>query len=170
MNKICFQPILILTSLVMILSCGPQLQTEEVETPLITMKAEGPLFEGANSATATWEFDLAEIIGSLEGSVKEAKVISAEVELLETEDLPALEKMVLEVTSKNTSMARVGLFEGKMESGQVFALNIANKQENLANAFQDGKMTFVGDFDLLEEEYWSNVQFSLKVKFEIGIK
>ncbi|MCH7410025.1 hypothetical protein MM239_11520 [Belliella sp. DSM 111904] len=170
MNKILSQSYLVLFTLFVIVSCGPQLQTEQIETPLLTLKAEGPLFEGANSATATWELDLGKILGSLEGSVKEAKVISVEVELLNTEDLPALEKMVLEVTSKNTSMTRVGLFEGKMESGQVFALSIANKQENLANAFQDGKMTFVGDFDLLEEEYWSNVQFSLKVKFEIGIK
>jgi hypothetical protein len=31
-------------------------------------------------------------------------------------------------------------------------------------------MTFVGDFDLMDEEYWGNVEFALQVKFELGIK
>jgi hypothetical protein len=75
--------------------------------------------------------------------------------------------MVFEVTSKNTPMARIGLYEGVISEGEVFALDIAEEQENLASAFTDGKMTFVGDFDLIDEEYWGNVEFTLLVKFEI---
>jgi hypothetical protein len=65
-------------------------------------------------------------------------------------------------------MTRIGLYEGKITPGQPFTLTIAAEQENLASAFADGKITFVGDFDVLDEEYMGNVAFTLKVKFELG--
>lgn len=152
------------------IGCTSDLKLVEIETPQLQLAAEGPLFEGANSATATWEFDLKEILGGDQGEISKAKITSVEVVLKGSEDLPALEKMVFEVTSKNTPMTRVGLYEGEIIQGQGFVLNIAEQQENLASAFADGKMTFVGDFDLKDLEYYKNVEFTLQVKFEIGIK
>lgn len=151
-------------------SCKSDLTILEIETPELLLSAEGPLFEGANSATSTWEFDLSKIIGSNEMKVSKAKITSVQVMVKGSDELPSLEKMVFEVTSKNTSMTRVGLYEGVIREGQVFALNITDQQENLASAFADGKITFVGDFDLIDEEYWENVEFTLQVKFELGIK
>ena len=67
-------------------------------------------------------------------------------------------------------MTRIGLYEGKITSGQSFNLTIADEQEDLSSAFADGKLTFVGDFDLIDEEYLGNVKFTLKVKFELETK
>jgi len=149
--------------------CTGNSTVQEIVSPELTLSAEGPLYAGANSATATWEFDLAEILGNSQIKVSEAKITSVEVIVLPSENLPAMEKMVFEVTSKNTPMTRVGLFEGAITAGQTIALTIAAEQENLASAFADGKMTFVGDFDLIDEEYLGNVEFTLKVKFEAWI-
>ena len=162
--------IFIIPILMGIISCTGNLNTIEIETPELQLSAEGPLFEGANSATSTWEFNLGEILGNDEAKVAQAKVTSVKVILKGADELPALEKMVFEITSKNTSMTRIGLYEEGIREGQAFFLNIADKQENLASAFADGKMTFVGDFDLVDEEYWGNVEFTLQVKFELGIK
>jgi hypothetical protein len=156
--------------LIVMAGCTGSSTIQEIETPELQLSAEGPLYGGSNSATATWEFDLSELLGSKEKQVSEAKITSVEVILKGVENLPALEKMVLEVTSKNTAMTRIGLYEGAIGEGQAVALTIASEQENLASAFADGKMTFVGDFDLLDEEYLGNVEFALKVKFELGIK
>lgn len=157
--------------MLLLVSCGSNLKTIEVETPELDMLAEGPLFEGANTATASWEFDLQSLIGDEGSIVSKAKVTAIEIRLVnEEEELPSLEKMVFEVTSQNTSMTRVGLYESGLKIDENIKLSVAGKQENLASAFQDGRMTFVGDFDLLEEEYWDNVTFKVKVKFEIGIK
>lgn len=156
--------------LALIVSCGGNLNTIEVETPELDMVAEGPLFEGSNTATATWEFDLSSLLGDQGNKVSKAKVTAIEIRLVPEEDLPSLEKMVFEVTSQSTSMTRVGLYNSELDSDEVMELSVAGKQENLASAFQDGRMTFVGDFDLLEEEYWDNVAFKIKVKFELGIK
>ncbi len=150
--------------------CTGSSTSQQLETPELQLSAEGPLYAGANSSTATWEFDLTEILGNAEKEVSEARITSVEVLLIGADSLPAMEKMVFEVTSKNTPMTRIGLYEGKITPGQSFNLTIADEQENLAGAFADGKMTFVGDFDLLDEEYMGNVEFILKVKFDLGIK
>lgn len=155
--------------LVGLAGCTNNLTVLEIETPQLLLSADGPLFEGANSATSTWEFDLSEILGNDELKVAKAKIISVQVMVKGSDELPSLEKMVFEVTSKNTSMTRIGLYEGAIREGQVFALNIADQQENLAAAFADGKMTFVGDFNMIDEEYWEDVEFTLQVKFELGI-
>lgn len=151
-------------------ACSGNLTTVVVETPELELVAEGPLFEGANSSTASWEFDVNQLLGEVQGKVSKAKVAAVEITLLDGEELPAMEKMVFELTSQNTSMTRVGLYEGAITAGQSVSLSIADKQDNLASAFNDGRITFVGDFDLLEEEYWGNVQFVVKVTFELGIK
>ena len=148
--------------------CTGSSSSQSLETPELQLSAEGPLYAGANSATATWEFDLKEVLGKTGTEVSEAKITSVEVVLTAADTLPAMEKMVFEMTSKNTPMTRIGLYEGKITPGQPFALTIAAEQENLASAFADGKITFVGDFDVLDEEYMGNVAFTLKVKFELG--
>ena len=167
-------PIIKLSAIIFLLiglaGCTGSSTIQEIETPELQLSAEGPLYGGANSTTATWDFDLSELLGNKEGQVSEAKITSVEVTLKGAENLPALEKMVFEVTSKNTAMTRIGLYEGAISEGQGIYLTIADEQENLASAFADGKMTFVGDFDLIDEEYMGNVEFALKVKFELGIK
>lgn len=157
-------------TVIILAACSGNLTTVVVETPALELVAEGPLFEGANSSTASWEFDVNQLLGEVQGKVSKAKVAAVEITLLDGEELPALEKMVFELTSQNTSMTRVGLYEGAFTAGQPISLNIADKQENLASAFDDGRITFVGDFDLLEEEFWGNVKFGVKVTFELGIK
>jgi hypothetical protein len=161
-----FTPLLV----VLVFSCGEELQTREVETPELEMVAEGPLFEGANTATASWEFDLQSLLGEDDVRVSQAKVTSIKIKLVPQEDLPEIDKMVFEITSQNTSMTRVGLFEQGIKQGETINLSLADNQENITKAFQDGKMTFVGDFDLMAEEFWGNVRFMVKVTFELGLK
>lgn len=160
-------------SISFLFSCSGETEKLIINSPELQLSAEGPLFEGANTATASWEFNLSELIGKTEqekANIKNAKLTQVEIILQNSEELPGIEKMVFEMTSKNTPMTRLGLYEGKIESGKPFGLSLASKQEKLASAFEDGKITFVGDFDLLEEEYWDDIHFSLKATFELEIK
>lgn len=162
--------LLVLLLFIGLTGCTGNSTTQQLETPELQLSAEGPLYAGANSSTATWEFDLAEVLGNAEKEISEARITSVEVQLTGADSLPAMEKMVFEVTSKNTPMTRIGLYEGKITPGQPFTLTIAEEQEDLAAAFADGKLTFVGDFDMIDEEYLGNVAFKLKVKFELATK
>jgi hypothetical protein len=154
-------------------SCSTETENHTVNSPELQLTAEGPLFEGANTATASWEFDLAELLGRTqegEVNVKSARLTQLEIILEEGDNLPGIQNMVFEMTSKNTPMTRLALYEGRIEPGQAISPNVASQQEKLSTAFQDGKITFVGDFDLLEEEYWDDIQFRLRATFEIEIK
>lgn len=173
MNNRLITYLLSLFALASMIACSGESEMIRIESPQLEMKAEGPLFEGANTATASWEFDLNTLLGqSLDQNLKlkNAKLISVDIILKDTEELPELEKMVFELTSKNTPMTRLGLFEGKINANVPFQLSLAAKQENLNSAFEDGKITFVGDFDLQEEEYWEDINFSLKAVFELEVK
>jgi len=154
-------------------SCAAETETHTVNTSEILLSAEGPLFEGANTATASWEFNLAELVGRTgdgQIDVKNARITHVEIVLEEGDNLPGIENMVFEMTSRNTPMTRVGLYEGRIAPGQPVELNVASQQEKLASAFEEGKITFVGDFDLLEEEYWENIQFIMRATFELEVK
>ena len=172
MRIINLHQLLILLLAVLLHACGGKTKSIEVTTPTLELTAEGPLFEGANTATATWELDLQTLLaeaGVEQAKLKEAKIKRITITLQDGEELPSLEKMVMELTSKNLSMTRVGLYEGKIEAGKAFELAVAQQQENLKAAFEDGKITFVGDFDLIDDEYWESLQFTLSVTFELGV-
>jgi hypothetical protein len=152
-------------------ACSGETETLTIQSPELRLSAEGPLFEGANTATASWEFNLSDLTdGKGMAGIKNAKLTQVEITLDEAEDIPRIEKMVFEMTSKNTPMTRLGLYEGAIEPGTPFVLNLASRQEKLASAFEDEKITFVGDFDLLVEEYWEDIHFGLKATFELEIK
>jgi len=154
-------------------SCSTETESHTVNSPELLLSAEGPLFEGANTATASWEFDLAELVGSNQDgktNVRSARLIGVEIILEEGDNIPGMENMVFEMTSRNTPMTRLGLYEGRIEPGLAISPNVASQQEKLSTAFEDGKITFVGDFDLLEEEYWDDVRFRLRATFELEIK
>jgi hypothetical protein len=168
MQKLLIKLSVLTIIFLVVAGCSGNSTKQKLETPELQMIAEGPLYSGANSAMATWEFDLRELLGNQVKEVSDAKITAVEVTLKGAENLPELEKMVLEVTSKNTPMTRIGLYEGAISAGKSFTMNIAEEQENIASAFVDGKMTFVGDFDSKDEEYLGNLEFTLKVKFELG--
>lgn len=173
MKNSFFTYLILLFAIVLNFSCTEESEKIRIESPQLVMKAEGPLFEGANTATASWEFDLNGLLDQFQDQnlkLQNAKLSSVEIMLEDTENMPELEKMVFELTSKNTPMTRLGLFEGKIAPNVPFQLSIAAKQENLNAAFEDGKITFVGDFDLQEEEYWEDINFSLKAVFELEVK
>ena len=85
--SILFLVVLLFVGLV---GCTGSSTTQQLETPELQLSAEGPLYAGANSSTATWEFDLTEILGNAEKEVSEARITSVEVLLLGADRLPAM--------------------------------------------------------------------------------
>lgn len=153
-------------------SCSVETETYVVETPALKLTAAGPLFEGSNTATTTWEFQLADLFPELEGDIQlhEAKVTAVKITPIGEEDFPKVDKMVMEIKSKYISMTRIGLLESNIKSGRTYNLLIADKQKDIATALQDERITFIGDFDMLDEEYYEDVSFNIHITFEIQLK
>ncbi len=153
-------------------SCSVNTESYELSSPTLELKAVGPLFEGSNTATATWEFSLKEILPELEDESLLHRVEITAIEVISKPglDFPKVGKMVMEMKSAYTSMTRIGLLETNMQKEKTYKLQIAGKQEELTTAFKDERITFVGDFDMLEEDFYDDVVFDLKVTFNVEIK
>lgn len=166
-KSLTFLSLLIILSITF--SCAVETEKHEVSTPILDLKAVGPLFEGSNTATATWEFSLEELFPDLEGDiiVKKAKITGINVKPRTGMDFPKVGKMVMEMKSKYTSMTRIGLLESNIQPDKSYNLQIAGKQKELETAFTDERITFVGDFDMLDEDFYEDVVFDLQVTFEV---
>ena len=56
-------------------ACTGSTSTEQLESPELQLMAEGPLYAGANSSTATWEFEVAQLIGEGNKKISEARYL-----------------------------------------------------------------------------------------------
>lgn len=151
------------------ISCSVETDLHQITTPTLNLKATGPLFEGSNTATATWEFSLEELFPNLEGDIKVEKATITKINVQPKPDLdyPKIGKMVMEMKSKYTSMTRIGLLEKNIQKDKSYDLQIAGKQKDIDVAITDERITFVGDFDMLDEDFYDDVSFDLQVTFEI---
>ncbi|GGE07516.1 hypothetical protein [Psychroflexus salis] len=150
-------------------SCSVETEKHEIVTPVLELKAVGPLFEGSNTSTATWEFTLEELFPTIEGEViiEKARITAIQVKPKSNLDLPKISKMVMEMKSKYTKMNRIGLLESNIQQDKTYDLQIADEQEEVDVAITDERITFVGDFDMLDEDFYEDVIFDLQVSFEI---
>lgn len=161
--------LLICLSAILITSCSVETETHIIETPVLELKATGPLFEGSNTATVTWEYSLKDLFPEISNEIviEDARVSTIKIIPKLDVDYPELGKVVMEMKPKNTSMTRVGLLETNFDTSQANSLNVAEIQEDFDEAFVDERLTFVGDFDLKDEEYFDDLSFDLVVTFEI---
>lgn len=168
MNRILISLGLLFSSF-LIVSCSGETQQHTLNTPTLQLKAVGPLFQGSNTATAEWSYSLKDLFPDLEGdiNIESAKITAIEVIPVEDVNYPELGTMVMEMKPKNTPMMRVGLLNSQLNTTTTNTLDIAEIQEDLELAFADGMLIFVGDFDLVEEEYFDDLVFNLIVTFEI---
>lgn len=171
MKKRFFYAIVFLLTLFMV-SCSVETESHLVETPVLKLKAAGPMFEGSNTATASWEFDLNELLSDEfpNEDFKDARIHEIKIMTPQDEDFPKMNKMVMEMKSKYTSMNRIGLLEENIQHNRSYSFKVADQQEEVLKALKDEKITFVGDFDLLEEEFYDDISFDLQVVVEVMVK
>jgi len=150
-------------------SCSVETETHIVETPVLDLKASGPMFQGSNTATVTWEYTLKELFPEVENEIviEDARISSIKISPVNNFDYPDIGKIVMEMKPKNTSMSRVGLLEENFSTTSANGLTIADVQEDFDEAFKDERLTFVADFDLKDEEYYDDIDFELVVTFEV---
>lgn len=160
---------LLIIMVVLTISCSVETETHIVETPVLELEATGPLFQGSNTATVTWEYSLEELFPKINNEIviESARVSTLKIIPKKSVDYPSLGKVVMEMKPKNTNMTRVGLLETSFDNNKANSLNVAEIQEDFEEAFKDEKLTFVADFDLLDEEYYDDISFDLVATFEI---
>lgn len=161
--------IICVTLFTVTISCSVETDKHTITTPTLDLKAVGPLFEGSNTATATWNFNLNELFPDVEGDlmIEKAKITQINLKPKPNVDYPKIGKVVVEMKSKYSNMVRIGLLETNIQTDKNYNLQVADKQEDINVALADERITFVGDFDILDEEFYEDLIFDLQVTFEV---
>ena len=153
---------LFISALITIFSACTSSQQMEWTTDKVSIVATGPLFEGANTGTFDWSFDLAAALEGLEKveDLMEARLVSIE---LIPEAAEVLEDITIQLAGEQAGMQKVAFMDA---AGNI---QVAEKQENLASFFQDNYPTLVADFNLVEDWYddysiEARLTFSFKVR------
>lgn len=139
----------------LLISCS-NVETHTLTLTDVELVAEGPLFEGANMATADQDIDLTASIESLEGaykSVKSAKLTSAVLHMIDTISFNFIDDISLLLASDNADMTQVALLSEVPPDATVVELNVGNDQKGLNKILNDEKITFVADMNINQDTF-----------------
>lgn len=155
-------------------SCSGETKTYTITTPELTLVAEGPLFEGSNTATFDWKFNAADYFDGRDPAslkFKEAKIkYITIIGCGENETMPEIDEIVVEIAAPGTSMMRVGYLQQNIEPCTEYTMQVADIQKKLEDFFKQSGITFVADLNVLDEEYWDDAELKIKVEFEFTVK
>jgi hypothetical protein len=162
---------LCLASTAFLSSCG---STESIENKSISVEviASGPLFEGSNTATGTYEVNLSELTGIPDFDVSNLKNVTIESAALKTSsDLitAGISQIGLSLTSKNADMQQVAFANEEQIIGNQATFKLATELKDLAKYFQDDKLTIVTDMilqDDVEEDFTGTILITLNLEIK----
>jgi hypothetical protein len=172
--KSCKQyPFLLAFCFLLLNSCSYETKTYNFATAELNIVAEGPLFGGSNTATAIWKINPEEFFDNK--NPKDLKFAKGKVTRIiissdSGTDLPKLNSVVVEIAAPETSMIRLGILEENILSGNSYELKLAENQDDLYKFFYQNEITFVADVNMLDEEYYDDLELKILVEFEFETK
>lgn len=151
--------------MLLLYACGT-VTTLEVPDQKIVVKAVGPLFEGVNTATASFKFkDL------LPGNTDLSTIHSVKIEQFKLVPLgegnPENKGFTALLASPNSSMQQFGFSTTSKTDTLTFSL--AENQDFLNDVLKDSTQTIVLDFNLAEDLY-DNMEFEAQIQWNIQLK
>lgn len=157
---------------IFLLACSGAGEKVDLTVTDLELFAEGYLFDGSNTATATWSFDQAKILeekGHTGKKISQARITSITLSSEQSAELPSIDKVVIEMAAPGTRMIRIGLLQESLEPGESYPLQIADTQKGLEKFFEQQEITFVADANLLED-FEDDLRLKLRVSFELEVK
>lgn len=155
----------LLALLLVAVACG---KTEKVDysTDEIVLTAEGPLYDGSNTATATWKADMADILG--EGKMAGARLTAVTITAAEPADLALINDITLQFAGKDVAMQKVAFLNPLPDGSTSVTLQVADEQKGLADFFALSEITIVADLNL-KGEYEGNMTLKAKLDFSFDV-
>jgi len=131
-------------------ACGSK-ETLRFESGPITLSAEGPLFEGANTAQGNWETGLAEFLkenGATLDQLKHARVVEATLAADSANGLNGIRSVSVMMATDAADMVQVAVLNPLPADAQTVTLSTAAEQKGLADHLRQNTITVVADLDL----------------------
>ncbi len=169
-SKILFQTMCFL--LILSVACNTETKKHILTTDSIELIAEGPLFEGSNTVQGELQTPLQNLIETLKlnsDQIKNAKLTVAEIVLADSMESGLITSLTLSLASDNTEMIQVGVINPLPAGKTSFKLQVAGKQEKLAELLKQDKVYVVADA-MLSKDIEASLELKCKLEFEIETK
>ena len=162
-----FRLFFLLLSVLVLSACKNKIETKTYTLENVEFVAEGPLFEGANSAQYEVVVDAAKLYayGQTVDNIKEAKLISCELVASDSSDFGNVSGFVLQLTAENADMTEFALLN-QVNGGKNVQLKASEK--DAGNFFKQNKFILLMD-TYLKQDQEENLKFKANIVFEVKI-
>jgi len=155
----------------LLISCG-KVETYTFSTGDVELTAEGPLFEGANTATGDYTVDLSSFLeehGAKISDISEAKLKSAQLTILDTLNFNFVNEITLLIAGDVADMQKVGVLNPVPGDQSRVEVQVAQDQSKIAAFFKEAMMTYVVDFNITQDTF-IDVRMIGNFEFDISLK
>lgn len=143
-----FPSVLLVTTV--LVGCGKS-ETLLYESGPIQLTAEGPLFEGTNTAQGSWQPGMGEFLkenGATLDQLREARVLSALLSTSDDAGFSGMRSASVMLASDASDMQQVAVLNPFPQEQDSAELTIAGEQKGLAGHLRQEQVTVVADLDI----------------------
>jgi hypothetical protein len=136
-----------------LLSCS-QLQKHNFTVENVEITAEGPLFEGINTATGEYKVDISTFLDSTGNEMQDlhkARLVSAHLSLIDSLTFNMVGDVSLLLAGENTEMKSLAFLNPIPEDQKEIQLTLAEEQTKVVDYFKESQFTFVVDANILQD-------------------
>ena len=159
-----------LIALLLLAGCAAT-ETKEVTTEILVLTAEGPLYDGSNTATYSWQPDLAALLGEgyTAADIKSARITAVQFGAEDEAAQGLVSDVTFQLAGSGVAMQKVA-FMNPMPSGQnLVALQVAEDQKGLGDFFKLDEITLVADVNLTGE-WEDNLALGVQISIQFELK
>jgi hypothetical protein len=139
----------------------------------LSISAEGPLFEGSNTAQGNYEVALEAFLSQNGSDLDQVKAIRLKNANLSTAadtlNFDLVKAITLQFASDQTEMIEGGVLNPVPAAQQKVALKMPTEPKNLIDFFRQKQFTIVSDLDLKQDQE-SNLELLGNFEFEVVVK
>jgi hypothetical protein len=140
--------VLLVTSV--LVGCGKS-ETLLYESGPIQLSAEGPIFEGSNTAQGSWDPGLEAFLkdhGATPDQLRGARVLSAMLSASDDTGFSGIRSASVMLASDASDMQQVAVLNPFPKDQERVELTVANEQKGLVGHLQQETVTVVADLDI----------------------
>lgn len=151
-------------------SACTKLETSTFKIENIALKAEGPLFEGPNTAQGEINKQLEGYAKSLNitvENIESAKLKSVTIKTIDSGNFDLFSSIKIQLVSEKTDMMDIGVINPIPAGSKEVKLSIAGELSDLIELLKQEKITIVADAGLTKD-IDMNINWNCDLEFEIN--
>jgi hypothetical protein len=152
-------------------ACGGPTESVERQTDNLLLTAEGPLYDGSNTATYTWPVDLKALLGEgyTAADIAKVRITGIRITAVNPDNLSLVNDITFQLAGSGVAMQKVGFLNPLPADANSIELVVADEQEGLEAFFGLNEITLVSDLNLTQE-FDGNLELNAQITFNFDLK